>query len=429
MELDKKNNAQNILKFKKKNKRGINIPLSVFFLFLGSFCFNAGVVFADYEYNLNNEISTTSPMAYTFPYNFLWQIDINAFITSIDFFNEIDIFIEPDLFGSFPRNVNLQIFCDSELRASLETTLTNSTQKFYTFATSSIFEMQDIETEVCDLRVYSSSAEKVGGSDFDSIENSCVSTNGLNCGGGIDDMAIKFRFNESNLNRILYISEPKMLETYATSSNIYPSFAYIVESETHYIKYVLKNTITDYTYFLNGLYGELQNGTGSGGVSLSETLNINFGSGVYDFKIVIVDSDNNFLTESSLITFRIGEDYDFTEYYNSVNASSTFCERYDNIIIKWLCGLFFDVFIPSNDSFLMFNDLKNEIENKPPFGYFALFGDLFTGMGTTTPPFVLTSIPAVKEHIATPIKTGLSWIFYLFTALWGIYYISEKIHT
>jgi hypothetical protein len=220
-----------------------------------------------------------------------------------------------------------------------------------------------------------------------------------------------------------------MLETYGTTTSIFPAFSYVVENESHYIKYKIYNRITGDTDIFSGLNGDLQTETGSGGTALADTVDINTGAGVYDFSVQIYDESFTLLVESVPITYRIGTQFDFTDYMDSITASSTFCDRYDNDLIKWLCQFSFDLVVPKQTTLQKFANLGDIIKEKPPFGYFFAFYDAFNDLSTTTPAVVLVGIDALSDDITTPVKTGLTWILYLFTALWGIYYISTHIKT
>ena len=76
-------------------------------------------------------------------------------------------------------------------------------------------------------------------------------------------------------------------------------------------------------------------------------------------------------------------------------------------------------FIPSQNVFNGFLSLKNEIQNKPPFGYIALLITAFNDVSSeTSPAFTLASEDNITDNIFTPIKTGLAWLLWFAFGIW-----------
>jgi len=76
-------------------------------------------------------------------------------------------------------------------------------------------------------------------------------------------------------------------------------------------------------------------------------------------------------------------------------------------------------FVPSQNVFNGFLTLKDEIQNKPPFGYIALLITAFNDVSSeTSPAFTLASEDNITDSIFTPIKTGLAWILWFAFGIW-----------
>ena len=76
-------------------------------------------------------------------------------------------------------------------------------------------------------------------------------------------------------------------------------------------------------------------------------------------------------------------------------------------------------FVPSESVFNGFLALKDEIQNKPPFGYIAILITAFNDVSSeTSPAFTLASENNITDSIFTPIKTGLAWILWFAFGIW-----------
>jgi hypothetical protein len=66
-----------------------------------------------------------------------------------------------------------------------------------------------------------------------------------------------------------------------------------------------------------------------------------------------------------------------------------------------------------------FDTLKNDIKNKPPFGYFTSAIGSMTGISaTTTGAFTLGESSPIMTYIFTPLRSGLAWVLYFASLLW-----------
>ncbi len=76
-------------------------------------------------------------------------------------------------------------------------------------------------------------------------------------------------------------------------------------------------------------------------------------------------------------------------------------------------------FVPDDTIFDQFGTLKDDIKNKPPFGYFTSAVNAVSSIrGTDTPQFTLEQSSPLMTYIFTPIRTGLAWVMYLAGLFW-----------
>jgi len=76
-------------------------------------------------------------------------------------------------------------------------------------------------------------------------------------------------------------------------------------------------------------------------------------------------------------------------------------------------------FIPSSSSFDKFSTLKDEIKNKPPFGYFTSAVSAVEGLeGSTTGSFELEEVTPIYTYIFSPLRAGLSWLIGFASLIW-----------
>jgi hypothetical protein len=85
-----------------------------------------------------------------------------------------------------------------------------------------------------------------------------------------------------------------------------------------------------------------------------------------------------------------------------------------------LCRVITYLFFPSQASLNQFSQLKDIVANKPPFGYFTSIKNSLNSLNSTsTPAFVLTSEIENIDIFGT-LKTGLTWILWIFFGFWVI---------
>jgi hypothetical protein len=106
------------------------------------------------------------------------------------------------------------------------------------------------------------------------------------------------------------------------------------------------------------------------------------------------------------------------------NASTTgvACQTFD-------IGCYFSnalswAFIPSSTVFDKYIQLKDDIKNKPPFGYFtSAYDALFAFSSTSAPAFALASSSPITALVFTPLRTGLSWLILIA----GLYWLYKRL--
>lgn len=104
------------------------------------------------------------------------------------------------------------------------------------------------------------------------------------------------------------------------------------------------------------------------------------------------------------------------------------CDPNSGFLQNSLCNLFVFLFVPSDDVFNKFSQLKDDIKDHAPFGYFTSAYSALLGLnGSSTPIFILSQVTPISTYIFTPIRTGLSWLLWFF-ALIFLYKRLTKIH-
>jgi len=77
--------------------------------------------------------------------------------------------------------------------------------------------------------------------------------------------------------------------------------------------------------------------------------------------------------------------------------------------------MFTYLFVPNPNSLNKFSELADEIENKPPLGYFTKIKEVLSGVNATgTPIFDIGNYAGFSGSIFTPIRTGITWLLWLF---------------
>lgn len=65
-----------------------------------------------------------------------------------------------------------------------------------------------------------------------------------------------------------------------------------------------------------------------------------------------------------------------------------------------------------------FTTLKDDLKNKPPFGYFTSAMTAISGISTTTAAFTLQESTPIMTYIFNPLRTGLVWLLYFAAVVW-----------
>lgn len=108
---------------------------------------------------------------------------------------------------------------------------------------------------------------------------------------------------------------------------------------------------------------------------------------------------------------------DFFDAGFAFNLATTTCSI-TNIAGCFQNALIF-AFVPNKNVFDNFISLKEELQNKPPFGYIVLLTSALQNISaTTTPAFALVSENNITDNIFTPLKNGLTWVLWLFFGIW-----------
>lgn len=159
----------------------------------------------------------------------------------------------------------------------------------------------------------------------------------------------------------------------------------------------------------------------------------------FDTFIVLVSQENDlynfddiwsFLTTELAIQENINDFITFGSWGTSTppinEPSSDYCQNM-SFAVKPFCNMLVWLFVP-NGSIDAFSGLGGAIKYKPPFGYFFAYYDEYSNLTTTTPAVSLESVDAIQDNIFDPVKTGLSYILWLFCGLYIIIFISKHVH-
>lgn len=132
------------------------------------------------------------------------------------------------------------------------------------------------------------------------------------------------------------------------------------------------------------------------------------------------------IATSSLISFNIiGSNPEYTGFYPTPTSTATSsewvitCDPESNLFTKSLCYLGQWLFMPRQQDFNRFNDLKDALIIKPPIGYFYQIRNALLGFNaSSSAAFELPQSAALSNYIFNPIKIGLSFIIWLIFGFW-----------
>lgn len=95
------------------------------------------------------------------------------------------------------------------------------------------------------------------------------------------------------------------------------------------------------------------------------------------------------------------------------------CDPTDNLFQRSLCYLFQTLFSPKQSDLNQFDNLRIDLANKAPFGYFGAIKNALTGLAATSSlAFDLSASVGVLAPILTPLRAGFIFILWLTFGFW-----------
>lgn len=139
-------------------------------------------------------------------------------------------------------------------------------------------------------------------------------------------------------------------------------------------------------------------------------------------KAVLEDKDGNTLASSTInyTTVSVLPPLDFETPTSTATSSewSIDCSG-GSIISNSLCYVLKYLFYPSQQSVYNFYDIKAEVENKPPFGYYKAVKDELSEISTSTPLFNFpTGLTTSTSSPFYLFRSGLNWLLWLLFTFW-----------
>jgi hypothetical protein len=167
----------------------------------------------------------------------------------------------------------------------------------------------------------------------------------------------------------------------------------------------------------------ISSSTGNSTVAIQENLPYNMRARLFNSQTLATTSysSNSSFTLNSITvtTAQAGFGY-------SSSTAQTLTDQIQNQVCGYLdfyCyinkALVF-LFIPSEHSLAQFSDLKTILQNKPPFGYFALLSTSLASITATATPMIATVLipTTIQTNIFTPFKIGLQAIIWFVGLVW-----------
>jgi len=144
--------------------------------------------------------------------------------------------------------------------------------------------------------------------------------------------------------------------------------------------------------------------------------------------IYYVTPNFNLVATSSIISFTpssetetgIGEGlYPMPISTSTIEFWSITCDPESGFFQNSLCNLARFLFVPTQLSVTNLINLKDDIADKPPFGYFGLIKDALSDLSATgTPAFTLVGVEALEIDFLDKIKDAIKIILYLVFGFW-----------
>lgn len=141
---------------------------------------------------------------------------------------------------------------------------------------------------------------------------------------------------------------------------------------------------------------------------------------------------NAIMGSSSVYTFYVtsGEKSDYSAWQSPISTTSPIvsgstCDSTNGWFDKTVCYTLNGLFAPSDASLSRLMAIKEEVQNKPPFGYITIYTNAMNGLSTSTATSTLDLSEMANLSILAVIRTGLTWFLYLVFGIWVIKRLSN----
>lgn len=108
---------------------------------------------------------------------------------------------------------------------------------------------------------------------------------------------------------------------------------------------------------------------------------------------------------------------DFTST-STVDILETTCDTTSNLFTNSLCKMMVFLFVPSPTVLNQFDNLRDDLAEKPPFGYLTAIISELENLEEATATIAIPDLSDLQDNFLTPIKIGISSLLFFMLAFW-----------
>lgn len=108
---------------------------------------------------------------------------------------------------------------------------------------------------------------------------------------------------------------------------------------------------------------------------------------------------------------------DFTST-STVDILETTCDTTSNLFTNSLCKLGLFLFVPSESVLSQFDNLQDDLKNKPPFGFLTAIISELQNLENATATIAIPDLSDLQDDFLSPLKIGISTLLFFLLGFW-----------
>ena len=110
--------------------------------------------------------------------------------------------------------------------------------------------------------------------------------------------------------------------------------------------------------------------------------------------------------------------FDLFTSTSTLDALQTTCDTTSGLFANSICKMLAFLFVPNEAVLNQFENLRDDLEEKPPFGYLTAVISELENLETATATIAFPDLSDLQDNFFTPLKIGISTLLFFMLAFW-----------